>query len=288
MNEFNSAVQAAIVSYDYEGTPVSFSKGDGVMINATEMAKPFGKNVRQWFDNPGTHEFIETLAVARGIAPTVEKRTSLNTKDLAERYPQLVKVVRGGIVSKVTQGTWIHEDIALEFARWLSPTFAIWCNDRIKELLTQGVTTTNDDDATLLNAMNILQRRIEEKAQRLQMAEGQIEEQQKQIDQLAPMADYTREVLQSNSTFTLTQVAKDLGLRSVRVFLDFCHKYHILYHQSNQWLPTAKYATAGYFATRTAKFVKQDGTVGTSLSTVVTETGRQFLHNFYQQKNQQV
>jgi hypothetical protein len=29
----------------------------------------------------------------------------------------------------------MHEDVALEFARWLSPAFAIWCNDRIKEIL---------------------------------------------------------------------------------------------------------------------------------------------------------
>lgn len=33
----------------------------------------------------------------------------------------------------------MHEDVALEFARWLSPQFAIWCNDRIKELFKEGV-----------------------------------------------------------------------------------------------------------------------------------------------------
>lgn len=32
----------------------------------------------------------------------------------------------------------MHEDVALEFARWLSPVFAIWCNDRCKELLLTG------------------------------------------------------------------------------------------------------------------------------------------------------
>ena len=37
----------------------------------------------------------------------------------------------------------MHEDVALEFARWLSPAFAIWCNDRIKELLTKGTTSIN-------------------------------------------------------------------------------------------------------------------------------------------------
>ena len=47
----------------------------------------------------------------------------------------LLKIQGGGI-----QGTWMHEDVALEFARWLSPAFAIWCNDRIKELLKNGST----------------------------------------------------------------------------------------------------------------------------------------------------
>lgn len=39
-------------------------------------------------------------------------------------------------------GTWMHEDVALEFARWLAPAFAIWCNDRIKELLTGNNAST--------------------------------------------------------------------------------------------------------------------------------------------------
>ena len=34
----------------------------------------------------------------------------------------------------------MHEDVAIEFARWLSPAFSIWCNDKIKELLTTGKT----------------------------------------------------------------------------------------------------------------------------------------------------
>ena len=45
----------------------------------------------------------------------------------------LIQTVKGG---NGEQGTWMHEDVALEFARWLSPAFAIWCNRRIKELFT--------------------------------------------------------------------------------------------------------------------------------------------------------
>ena len=35
----------------------------------------------------------------------------------------------------------------------------------------------------------------------------------------------------------------------------------------------------GLFKTRTTKYFKSDGTIGTKMSTVVTEKGREFLHN---------
>ena len=174
MNEqANQAVQTAIVTFDYEGTPVSFSKGEGVMINATEMAKPFGKMTKDWLVNQSTKDYLNTLSSVRGIP-----------------LSQLVEV-RKGNSSKFTQGTWMHEDVAMEFARWLSPAFAIWTNDRIKELLKEGVATVSDDDEIIANAMSVLQRRLEDKQRRLQMAESQIAEQQREIETLSPMAQYT-------------------------------------------------------------------------------------------------
>lgn len=133
--------------YEYNGNPISFDKIEkGYMINATQMAKPFGKNVRQWFDNHVTHEYIEAVAADKGIEPMGKFRTSLNASDLAKRYPMLVKVSKGGMPGQVVQGTWMHEDVALEFARWLSPKFAIWCNNRIKELLLTGSTVIDRYD----------------------------------------------------------------------------------------------------------------------------------------------
>lgn len=110
------------------------------MVNATEMAKAFNKRPVDWLQNKQTEEFLNELSKVR-------KST------LAD----LVQVTRGGD----NPGTWMHEDVALEFARWLSPSFAIWCNDHIKELLTTGVTTASDDDAAIAHAMEILNRRLE-------------------------------------------------------------------------------------------------------------------------------
>lgn len=117
--------------------------------------------------------------------------------------------------------------------------------------------------------------------QQNQIAQGTIESQREQIRVLSPKASYTDEVLQSTSTYTLTQVAHDLGMRSVHVLLRELCERRVLFRQSGQWQPTAKVAGRGYFETRTAKYVKSDNTVGTSLSTVVTERGRAYLHSMF-------
>lgn len=93
----------------YDDTPINFTKGRDVMVNATDMAKPFGKVPKDWLRTQPAKEFISSLASVRQICPS-----------------QLVTTIKGNS-SKFEQGTWMHEDVALEFARWLSPEFAIWC-----------------------------------------------------------------------------------------------------------------------------------------------------------------
>lgn len=104
----------AIKIFSYNGSPISFDNGETRMVNATEMAKPFGKRVNDWFALTSTKEFMNVLETTRNNG-------------------SLVKTVEGR-----NGGTWMHEDVALEFARWLSPAFSIWCNDRIKELIVNG------------------------------------------------------------------------------------------------------------------------------------------------------
>ncbi len=105
----------------------------GQMINATEMIKPFGKQIIHFLEDPTRREIVILLCKRNSlIYNDNDISLSLTLSDLAKLYPESIKVVKGGIGQ---QGTWMHEDIALEFARWLSPKFAIWCNDRIKENL---------------------------------------------------------------------------------------------------------------------------------------------------------
>lgn len=121
----------------------------------------------------------------------------------------------------------------------------------------------------------------QENAQRAQqMAEAQAE----QNRQLQPYADYAKEVLNSDSTFTMTQVSKDLNFRSVHTFIEWLCKVGVIFKQSGTWMPTSKYSGKHLFATRTNKYVKHDNTIGTRIYTVITEQGRAFLHAMLQKK----
>lgn len=152
----------------------------------------------------------------------------------------------------------------------------------LKEIRKNGgyIATNEDDDAEMIlaKALKVADATIKRKEQQLLEQKQQIDKQIKTINEMKPLAEYCSEVLQSDSTYTLTQLSKDLGFKSVYKFLDWANK-KILYKQSKQWMPTAKYSDKDYFKTRTTKYFKSDGAIGTKMSTVVTEKGREFFHN---------
>lgn len=249
--------------FQYNGSPISFQKGNSVMINATEMAKPFGKNAGHWMRNQSTQEFINELAALRNCKGS----------DLVQ--------IENGI------GCWMHEDVAMEFARWLSPAFAIWCNDRIKELLTIGITATQPTLEQMIHNPDLvihlatqLKREREEKA----ILEQQNRLQSSQLKLQAPKVEYVDTVLQSVNTYTSTQMAKELGIRTAEQLHQLLKAKNVMFYQSGQWMLTAKYTEKGYTKTRTTQFTRKDGSVGTNTITVWTESGRAFLHHILNSK----
>ena len=243
--------------YQYNGSPVTFQKGDSVMVNAAEMAKPFGKSATHWLRNKSTEAFINELSALRNRKPT-----------------DLVQVTNGGN----NFGCWMHEDVALEFARWLSPSFAIWCNDHIKELLTTGVTTASDDDAAIAHAMEIFNRRLEQAKAEKQLLEEKAAAQERVILEQAPQVEYCQRVLTSVSTYTATQIAKEFGWGAETLNRKL-HEMGVQYKQNGQWLLYAKYQDKGYTSTITREYKGTSGKVHTSQQTVWHEAGRQFIHS---------
>ena len=230
------------------------------MINATEMAKPFNKLAKDWLSNKSTKEFISTLSAVRGIVLT-----------------DLVIVKQGG---NGDQGTWMHEDVALEFARWLSPAFAIWCNDRIKELLTTGVTTVSNDDEAIAYAMSVLQKRLEQAKEEKARLEAENQQKEAKITKLQPKADFADAAFRSDSKVDIGMSAKILRLGFGRntLFKKLKEK-GILFGSRNE--PKQKYIDAGYFEL-TEKFIERDNHPGFVVTKVlVTQKGLAFINKLF-------
>lgn len=96
-------------------------------FNATSVAKKFGKEVRHWLELPTTNSYISELLVE--LQPGLNPRFALQRTDL-------IKVYKGS--PENGGGTWLHPELAVEFARWCSVRFARWCDKQIKEILIQN------------------------------------------------------------------------------------------------------------------------------------------------------
>ena len=234
--------------FQYNGSPITFQIGKATMVNATQMAKPFGKQPVFWLNNQYTKEFLKELTELRNLSSA-----------------DLVIVTKGGN-NKNAQGTWFHEDVALEFARWLSPQFAIWCNDRIKELMKYGMTATTQTIDSILadpeNAIKLLtalkdeRRKVKDLEVRNKAYEVQhrklLKENFKHMEQLeaqAPKVEYADNILLSERTYTTTEIARLLNMSACKLNRLLSEK-GVLYRQQNQWLLSPAFQTKGYITTK--------------------------------------
>ena len=142
------------------------------------------------------------------------------------------------------------------------------------------IATTQEDTPELImaRALQVAQATIDRHKQQLEQANERIALQDTQLKQQAPKVKYVDDVLQSVNTYTSTQMSKELGLREAEQLHKILKDKGIMFKQSGQWLLTAKYSEKGYTKSRTYQFTRNDGSIGTSTTTVWTEKGRAFLH----------
>jgi hypothetical protein len=106
------------VKFIYQNQEVEFEvEKNDVMVNATEMAKIFGKDVPDFLILKQTKEFInECLKNQNSGFLGIENQDGL-------------------FISKQKSGTWMHRVLALKFAAWLDPAFDLWVFMTIDKLI---------------------------------------------------------------------------------------------------------------------------------------------------------
>ena len=113
----------ATKTFSFEGHTISFDfdSDEKVMVNATEMAKVYKKDVYNFLKQNGTKSYIEAYT----------QTCNYRFGDEFSPNGKLVKVVRGG----EHNGTWMERSVALKFAAWLNPHFEVWVYRTIDEIM---------------------------------------------------------------------------------------------------------------------------------------------------------
>ena len=224
----------------YKGFPITFQNKNGkTMVNATQMGKAFGKQPKDWLRTQASKDFIEALSKVKKCL-----------------FTDLQQVVAGA--PETGGGTWFHEDVALEYARWLSPKFAIWCNDHIKELLTTGSTSLNLP-TDYLSALKALVKSEEEK-QALTL-ENKV---------MKPKADYFDGLVERKLLLNFRDTAKEFGMGQNEL-IKWLMTNHFLFRDQNKKLkPYNEHVVDGLFEVKEWKNGKVAGN-----QTLITVKGRE-------------
>jgi hypothetical protein len=94
-----------LIEHKVQGALIYQRPHDGY-ISATALCQAVGKRWNHYASNDTTKAFIVALAADTGIPAS-----------------ELVQVLKGG--EPTTQGTWVHPQVAINLAQWLSPDFAV-------------------------------------------------------------------------------------------------------------------------------------------------------------------
>lgn len=107
------------IKFIYENIEIDFQtlSNDNLMVNATQMAKIFNKDVFQFTRIEDTKSFINACLKPQNCGLLAIN----NEEDL--------------IISKQKSGTWMHRVLALKFASWLDSNFEVWVYSTIDKIL---------------------------------------------------------------------------------------------------------------------------------------------------------
>ncbi len=104
-----------LVTRSWNGTPISRRTTDGY-VNATAMCKANGKQWSKYRESDRCQTYLDALAETSGI----------RMFDLIES-----RQGQGG-------GTWVHPQVAVDLARWISAPFAVWMDGWFLESVQQA------------------------------------------------------------------------------------------------------------------------------------------------------
>ncbi len=254
--------------FNYNGSDITFSSENGVMVNATEMARAFDKRPIDYLRLPTTIELVNAIVRKSHISES-----------------QLIITKQGSSING--GGTWLHEDVALDFAQWLSVDFRLWCNDRIKELLKYGMTATQPTLEQMVdNPDLVIELAVKLKTERAEKA--RLEQERKmlnnKLEQQAPKVAFANAIEASKSSCLIGELAKIITQNGYTIgqnrLFEWLRNNGYLGTKGEYYnIPNQTYIEQGLFDLKKGIRSGNDGVMHTTMTTKVTGKGQRYFIN---------
>ena len=127
--------QQSLVSRSWNGTPISRRTTDGY-VNATAMCKANGKRWKDYRESDRCQLYLDALESVAGIS-----------------VHALVESRSGGAGGG---GTWVHPQVAVDLARWISAPFAVWMDGWFLESVQQPAPAPVETTALRLREVEVI------------------------------------------------------------------------------------------------------------------------------------
>lgn len=97
------------------------------------------------------------------------------------------------------------------------------------------------------------------------------------ITEMLPKVSYYDQILQSNATMTVTQIAQDYGMSAIRLNKEL-ETMRIQHKMRGQWILYGQFLQGGYVHSRAVDIIRSDGRHDVKYNTEWTTKGRIFLY----------
>lgn len=204
-------------------------------------------------------------------------------------------IVGNAITNFITESGFY--DVILQSSSPRVKPFRKWVTSEVLPSIrkTGGYMVARDDESPeeiMARALLVAQETLKRREERLKQLETENERQRTTIEEKtrenhnmmgklieqAPDVKYVKSTLNAPTTYTTTQIAKELGMRSAVTLHQKLKDMKVMFSQSGSWMLTAPYCDKGYTKTRTSTGENNSGGTWSKTITVWTEKGRKFLH----------
>ena len=249
-------------TFSYNGNDVLFDIKDDVMVNATQLARIYGKRPNDYLSLPATNQLINAITRKYGIAEN-----------------QLIRTERGGI----SPGTWMHRLIVVDFCQWLDIDLKLWCTEKLDELMRYGMTATQPTLEQMINNPDlVISLATQLKSEREEKARIEAESKRKDevIAKQEPLASFAKTAFATDDKVDIGMSAKILKLGFGRnTLFDKLRKAGVFFANRNE--PKQRYIDAGYFEMK-EKFIERNNHPGFVVTKVlVTQKGLAYLNHLF-------